>query len=393
MTEAVATATQVTGRQVLFVERGGSGGLAQFAHALCATLAATGAEVTLLTSPREPVVALGAPYRVVERLHHLYDRHKAASLGLGMLDSLIVIGVALTSRTRVVAIHSAIPARFDLVLVSLLQILGRRVVWIAHNLAERDWGRQLKPWAQRLYARVDAVVSLSDFERRNLISQVPAATTRVFHIPHGEYRHHIGTRLDQSDARARLGLPADVPIFLFFGYLKKYKGLDLFLDALSALSRQGVPVHGVVVGQPSAQVPVDAVEAQVRDLDLGRVVTFHPGYATPEETDAWFSAADAVVLPYRSATQSGVLHLAYGYGRPVVVTDGGGMAEYVTEGETGELARPDDAASLAAAMARLISSPQHLGKIQSHLVESPPERFEWPNVAAAFAAVLWPGEI
>ena len=144
--------------------------------------------------------------------------------------------------------------------------------------------------------------------------------------------------------------PAEV--VLFFGYVRRYKGLDTLLDAWPAV-RARRPATLVVAGDFYEDPAPYRAQAAAACAAGGRdAVRLREGYQSDEDVEALFRAADVVVLPYRSATQSGVTHVAYALGVPVITTDVGGLAETVRPGETGLVVPPGDPAALAAAVVR-----------------------------------------
>src|SRR5439155_15026587 len=146
-------------------------------------------------------------------------------------------------------------------------------------------------------------------------------------------------------ARAHLGLEGDVA--LFFGYVRRYKGLDTLLAAWPRV-RALRPATLVVAGE-SYEDP--APYHRLAEAAAGpRSVRMIERYVPDAEVEALFKAADVVVLPYRSATQSGVTQVAYALGLPVITTDVGGLAETVVPGRTGLVVPPEDPGALAAAI-------------------------------------------
>lgn len=153
--------------------------------------------------------------------------------------------------------------------------------------------------------------------------------------------------------RARLGDPR--LLLLFFGAVRPYKGLDIALEALARLPRE-LDVKLLVAGRFwESRDRYDALAARLGILDR---IEIRDGYASNEDAAVAFSAADAVVLPYRSASQSGVAQLAYAYGKPVVATRVGGLPAAVDHGRTGLLAPPNDPAALATALEALAAAPR-----------------------------------
>ncbi|MDQ7041100.1 MAG: glycosyltransferase [Rhodothermus sp.] len=151
-------------------------------------------------------------------------------------------------------------------------------------------------------------------------------------------------------ARQRLGLPSEAPVLLFFGFVRRYKGLDVLLEAMP-LVRMALPdVQLLVAGE--FYEPADRYRARIRALDLSSCVQLHDRYIPESEVAWYFSAADLIVQPYLSATQSGVVPMAFHFERPVVVTAVGGLPEVVPHEVAGFVVPPGNTAALAEAIVR-----------------------------------------
>lgn len=131
----------------------------------------------------------------------------------------------------------------------------------------------------------------------------------------------------------------DSKLLLFFGYVRKYKGLDILIDALAELIEKDNSYKLLAVGEfyDDEKFYRDKVETLKLNAHIKLLNQFIPN----EEVAKYFEPADLVVLPYRSATQSGILNLAYGFLKPVLVTNVGGLAEFVDNGKTGYVIKPD----------------------------------------------------
>ena len=222
---------------------------------------------------------------------------------------------------------------------------GTRVVLVCDNLVpheRRPGDLALTRWMLR---NSDGYLVMSESVERDLDRLSPGAPRRRVHHP--LYAQFDRGRFDRASARRRLGLDPDAEVVLFFGYVRHYKGLDVLLaawPAVRARRRATLVVAGEFYEDPApyrAKVAAAGGPPGVRLLDH---------YLPDEEVEAVFKAADVVVLPYRSATQSGVTHVAYALGVPVITTDVGGLAETVRAGETGLVVPPDDPAALAEAV-------------------------------------------
>ncbi|MSP12509.1 MAG: glycosyltransferase [Chloroflexi bacterium] len=152
------------------------------------------------------------------------------------------------------------------------------------------------------------------------------------------------TAMRKEQARAALGLVGG-PLLLFCGFVRPYKGLDILLQAMQHID---LTIHLCIAGEGWRNAPDYA--AQIAKLNLSSRVTWINRYLPDEELKIYLDAADVAVLPYRSATQSGVVQLAFGGGLPVISTQVGGLAEAVEHGVTGLLVPPEDPLALAQAI-------------------------------------------
>ena len=199
---------------------------------------------------------------------------------------------------------------------------------------------------------------------------------RVARVPHPVY-DGFGPPVPRADARARLGLPADAPVFLFFGFVRRYKGLDVLLDAWADVVRRLPEAVLVVAGEFYADE--EALRRQAGAL--GDSVRLDADYIPDDRVGLYFGAADAVVQPYRTATRSGVAQIAFHFGRPVITTDVGGLAEIVPDGVAGLVVPPEDPAALAQALIRFETA--RLGESLEAGVTVECERYTWARLARA----------
>jgi len=171
----------------------------------------------------------------------------------------------------------------------------------------------------------------------------------VRRIEHPVYER-FGEPVPQADARAALALPDDAPVILFFGFVREYKGLHVLLEALPAVLDDIPDLHLVVAGE-SYDDP-ERYRRLIRTHDLDDHVHWHDTYIPSGEVPPYFCAADLVVQPYVSATQSGVAQIATHFERPMVVTDVGGLAETIPHEEAGFVVPPKAPGPLARAIVR-----------------------------------------
>ena len=204
---------------------------------------------------------------------------------------------------------------------------GCKVVAIADNIIPHEPHFFDAPLTKWFLKGVDGVVTLSDSVASELAALAPGKPCQV--IPHPVYSH-FGEPVSREAAEEALGIPHGGKTLLFFGLIRKYKGLDILLRAFGTLPQE---YRLLIAGEPYGDFSeyralIDGSPAKDRILLFDR-------YIPDSEVKTFFCASDAVVLPYRSATQSGVNALALHFEVPMIVTDTGSLRATVEGAGTG----------------------------------------------------------
>lgn len=213
-------------------------------------------------------------------------------------------------------------------------------------------------------------------KKRRDQDQLPDKEKVVRYAPHPIYDTY-GPPIAQPVARQQLGLPEHIPIVLFFGFIRAYKGLDLLLEALA----QTPEAHALVAGE--CYENWQPYQAVIDAKGLANRVHLFTDFIPAGQVAAFFGAADLVVQPYRSATQSGISQIAYHFDKPMVVTNVGGLPEIVTDGVSGYVVEPEPNA-IAAAI-RDFFDHRRAAELQAG-VQQEKQRFSWARLAQALLA-------
>ena len=268
------------------------------------------------------------------------------------------------------------------VMARRLAAQGIRVAAIVHNVYPHEKRHGLvSRLAGYFLKRCDALLTLSDAVAADLRALGVAASVET--APHPVYGH-FGDPLPREEARKRLHLPEDADVLLFFGFVRAYKGLPVLLRALPRILARRPRARLVVAGEfyEDEQTYRDLIAS----LGIGDAVLVRSEYIPEEEVGLYFSAANLVVQPYESATQSGVVQTAYHFDRPVVVTDVGGLAEVVADGVSGYVAPPGDPAALADAVIRYFEEDREAAFAEG--VQRERERCSWGRLLDTLETML-----
>ena len=209
----------------------------------------------------------------------------------------------------------------------LLRKNGIKVILLLHNVIAHEKRFGDEALTKYFFNRCDGFVLLNKASEKDLLSIVPNAKY-IIH-PHPLYDHY-GSKIDKLTARNFLGVPADKKTALFFGFIRDYKGLDILIDSFKELDDS---YHLIIAGEVYGDFK--KYEEQISRLGLAGRISLHIKYIPETDIPLYFSAADVCVLPYRTATQSGIIGMSYHFDLPVIVTNTGGLAEMVEENKTG----------------------------------------------------------
>ena len=339
-------------------------------HALCAGLAREGAEVTLVTSAFA-YGAVPAPLGYSVREHFYRGARGGPGSRLRKACKLAEHVPDMLRYRRVARAAEILHFQWlDLQLLDPYLLPKRPTVLTAHDLLPREPRPGQVSAQRRLYERVDALVVHSDYGRAQVIDGLGVEPSKVHVIHHGAFEHLTRQEVEQP-------LPVQLrsvssPVVLFFGLLRPYKGIEVLLQAWSAIS--GAELW--IVGRP--RVPLEPLRTLASEG-----VRFVPRFVSDAELPAFFRRADLIVLPYSRTErfdQSGVLATALAFGKAIVVTDVGGFAEVAAAGAA-RLVAPDDACELRRALASLITDPAERERLACAARKAARGRYSWDEAA------------
>lgn len=212
-----------------------------------------------------------------------------------------------------------------------------KVVSVVHNIVPHEHRIGDKMFATYFCNSVDGFVAMSDSVLNDL-TLFDSVKPRVF-CRHPLY-DNFGKQVDREEALAELGLDTNNRYMLFFGLIRDYKGLDIMLKAYadSRLRKMGVKL--IVAGEFYNNA--EKYFELEKELGLEGEVIWHREFVPDSKVRYYFGAADIIVQPYKSATQSGVTQIAYHFEKPMIVTNVGGLAEIVPNGKAGYVVEPDE---------------------------------------------------
>lgn len=266
----------------------------------------------------------------------------------------------------------------------LCAAMGKKIqkMFICHNVFPHERFPMDRFLAKMTLKRGDFFIVHSKSDGEDLLTMKPEA--KVKQNPHPTYNAFKIRNIDNVQARKELGEEQDTKLLLFFGFVREYKGLKYLLKAMPQVKEKLENVKLMVVGS-FADDKADYMRL-ISDIQIEDCVVLIDGYTPDNEVEKYFAACDVVVLPYESATQSGIVQIAYGFEKPVIVTNVGGLPDVVTDGKTGYVVEPKKPEALSDAIVDFYRNER--GQEFQDNVRQEAYRFSWERLREAIEELL-----
>lgn len=255
-----------------------------------------------------------------------------------------------------------------------------RVISILDNIIPHEHRIGDKLFSKYFVGATDGFVAMSKSVLGDL-NLFDTKKPRQF-CPHPLYDHY-GELLPKQGAKSTLGLDSDTHYVLFFGFIRTYKGLDLLFDAFADPRLKELNVKLLVAGEFYGD-PQPYME-QIDRLGIQERVVLKTDFIPDSQVNRYFSAADIVAQPYKSATQSGVTQIAFHFEKPMLVTNVGGLPEIVPDGKIGYVVEPDSRA-IADALVRYFQEQKEVSFTEGAKEEK--KKYAWTEMTKAIEKVM-----
>jgi D-inositol-3-phosphate glycosyltransferase len=271
--------------------------------------------------------------------------------------------------------YSNILVIFNLLLVKLL--FGK-VVLTVHDVSSFAASSDSSIISGMIYKFTDLILTHNDFSKSEIIKGNADLSSLIYIVPHGNYTPFINVQNDKEKSRKQLGIPNDKKVLLFFGMIKKVKGLEVLLNALKDVIKVN-PILLVIAGKPWEN-NFSTYQRIIDENNLSEHILLHTKFIPHEDVEHYYCAADLVVLPYKKIYQSGVLVMTLSYGKPALVSDLPPLKEVVTDMETAFLFETENPISLAKKLNFILLNPEKLEKVRRNGEELINTKYDWNEI-------------
>ena len=253
------------------------------------------------------------------------------------------------------------------------------IICLADNIVPHEHRPGDRLLTNYFIQRIDGLIAMSK-------SVLTDAVSFRKNLPTGYCPHPIfdnyGEKLSFQDAKQKLKLEPETRYLLFFGFIRDYKGLDLLINAFADERLRKFPIKLLVAGEfysnPESYLKL------IAEKNLEEFIELRTDFIPDDEVRYYFSAADMVVQPYKSATQSGVTQIGYHFNIPMLVTNVGGLSEIIQDGKIGYVVEPV-IQKIADALVDFYEN-ERIAEFEANMVEEK-KKFSWANMAETFMCV------
>jgi glycosyltransferase involved in cell wall biosynthesis len=249
-----------------------------------------------------------------------------------------------------------------------------RIIALTDNIVPHEKRPGDIPFTRYFLKACDAFITMSEKVMQDLRQFEQNKPARLVYHP---LYDNFGDAVSKTAARTQLGIHQEDKILLFFGIIRKYKGLDMLLEAMGMLKKRmqhGSRLKLLVAGEYYEDEKI--YHEQIQQLGIEDMLILHTTYIPDSEVKYYMCAADCVIQPYRNATQSGVTPLAYHFEKPMIVTNVGGLPALVPHEQVGLVCEPTPA-SLADAIERYFELGEQYFVPQ---LRQEKEKYSWHNL-------------
>ena len=272
--------------------------------------------------------------------------------------------------------HVNILVLFDFILTKILRM---KVVYTIHDIVSFENKKSNNRLSNWIYMKSDKILTHNSFSKKIFDNYFIAPKHGVDIIPHGNYIPFLHIQKDKNKSRDRLSIPKDRTVLLFFGMIKKVKGLEILLESLNNVVDKNPNVLLVIAGR-TWENDFSYYQEIIDKNSLSDFCLIHNKFIPHDDVKHYYAASDLVVLPYKRIYQSGVLMMSLSYEKAVLVSDLEPLTDLIKDNDTGFVFRSEDDCSLSSKLNNILSDKENLDNISKKGLELIKKKYDWLEV-------------
>ena len=353
---------------------GGHGGMDYYDLSLCEGIQKAGGSPVLITSDYLNL-SQTYPFPILTYFEKVFSEPSTIQKILKHVKYLIKsIRFVKSEKIKIVHFHFFQFTLLELFNLTISFLAGLKIVATIHDVksfSSRD-NRFLK---KMIFRYLNKIIVHNQTSLRSIVNYDPNLKKKCKTIHHGNFVNQI-KKPTSEESRKYLKLDPNIPVLLFFGQIKKVKGLDILLRAMTILKKQEKPVLLVIAGKVWKD-DFQKYDSYIRENELDEWIVKHIRYIPNDQVDYYYNACDLVVLPYKKIYQSAVLLMAMSYNKPVIVSKIGGMTEIISDSVNGYTFETGNANDLADRIQKIISNLEISQQIADKGFQYVLENYNW----------------
>lgn len=274
----------------------------------------------------------------------------------------------------------------DYYFLNKLKKHGIKVIVSVHDILPFNEKKYDMSFHKKIYGLCNQIIVQAETNIKRFNELFPENSKKVTFIPHGHFLNFVDKH-EIEESRKHLNIPSDKTVLLFFGQIKKVKGVGILLEAFGKLAQKRDDLYLVIAGGVwkddfgSYQEIIE--KYKLTDKQIKTDISF----ISDNEVGYYYSACDIAILPYLDVYQSGVIQLVYAYGKPAVATAIAPFMEIVEDGVTGYLCKPNDVNSLIDTIERAVAVPERYAELGAAGRKKIAIKYSWDDIAARVTKV------
>ncbi|MAR39702.1 MAG: hypothetical protein CMD22_03295 [Flavobacteriales bacterium] len=272
--------------------------------------------------------------------------------------------------------HVNVLVLFDFLLTKMLMM---KVVYTIHDVISFENANSSQKISNFIYNNADKILTHNNFSKEIFTKKYNKVLTEIDIVPHGNYLPFLNIKTDKLKSRARLRIPKDKKVLLFFGIIKQVKGLEVLLNALKDVISVNQDIILVIAGRVWKN-DFSIYQKIIDDNNLSDYCIIHNRWILHEEVNDYYASADLVVLPYKRIYQSGVLLMSMSYERAVLVSDLPPLTEVVQDMKTGFVFESENPKSLSKKLNIIFADTNKLEEVRVNGFNYIKSKYNWLEI-------------
>jgi glycosyltransferase involved in cell wall biosynthesis len=345
---------------------------------LCNSLTKKGMDVTLV-APQNKEITVPHHFKVLK----LSPSKEANRSRIGKLFSYMNYFrrlFRLTAGKNKIVHYQFFRRRDEIVFYLFLKLTGRKLYHTAHNVLPHN-ARKYDFLLQKIvYKSSCGIIAHSNFIRNKIITDFNINPRKLRIIPHGNFDFYKPQeQLTKEEARRDFGIRNDDKVLLFFGGIREYKGLDTLLEAFRIL-KDDDKFKLLIAGAPQDKQSTLKYEQLIQQITSNGKILYNFSFIPDNEVARYFIASDVLILPYKNIYHSGLVHLAYSFGKPIIAARVGDFEEVIEQDRSGILLDENTADDLACKI-RMFFSNENRQQMEQYVLNLNTEKYSWENIS------------